>query len=153
MGAFDGAEVAELVGLLILHRLRQAIPKIDFGLYRDDGLGNYKPMSGARREQARKKIIKTMEELGLRITIEFGLARVDFLDVNMDLGTGYFRPFRKPNDTPSYIHRDSNHPPNCIKELPKNVNRGLSSISCNETIFNEAIPVYQAVLDKGGHKH
>ena len=37
IGAFDGAEVAELVGLLILHRLRQAIPKI--GLYRDDGLG------------------------------------------------------------------------------------------------------------------
>ena len=36
MGAFDGAEVAELVGLLILYRLRQAIPKIDFGLYRDD---------------------------------------------------------------------------------------------------------------------
>ena len=32
MGAFDGAEVAELVGLLILNRLRQAIPKIDFGL-------------------------------------------------------------------------------------------------------------------------
>ena len=153
MGAFDGAEVAELVGLLILHRLRQAIPKIDFGLYRDDGLGRYEPMSGPRREQARKKIIKIMEELGLRITIEFGLARVDFLDVNMDLGTGYFRPFRKPNDTPSYIHRDSNHPPNCIKELPKNVNRRLSSISCNETVFNEAIPVYQAALDKSGHKH
>ena len=69
MGAFDGAEVAELVGLLILHRLRQAIPKIDFGLYRDDGLGNYEPMSGARHEQARKKITKTIEELGLNITI------------------------------------------------------------------------------------
>ena len=96
MSAFDGAEVTELVGLLILHRLRQAITKIDFGVYRDDGLGSYEPMSGARHEQARNEIIKIMEELGLRITIEFGL------DVDMDLGTGCFRPFRKPNDTPSY---------------------------------------------------
>ena len=153
MGAFDGAEVAELVGLLILHKLRQAIPNIDFGLYRDDGLGSNEPMTGPKREQARKKIIKIMEELGLRTTIEFGLMKVDFLDVTMDLATDTFKPFRKPNDTPSYIHRDSNHPPNCIKELPKNVNRRLASISCDETAFNEAIPVYQAALDSSGHNH
>ena len=72
MGAFDGAEVAELVGLLILYRLRQAIPKIDFGLYRDDGLGKNKPMTPARRDQARKTIFKTLKELGLNITLEFG---------------------------------------------------------------------------------
>ena len=98
-------------------------------------------MSGPRREQARKKIIKVMEELGLKITIEFGLIRVDYLDVTMDLSTDTFMPYRKPNDTPSYIHKDSNHPPNCIRELPKNVNRRLSSISSNENTFKEAIPV------------
>ena len=30
MGAYDGAEIAELVGLLILNILREAVPKIDF---------------------------------------------------------------------------------------------------------------------------
>ena len=33
MGAYDGAEVAELVGLLILHKLKEPAPGLDFGLY------------------------------------------------------------------------------------------------------------------------
>ena len=73
MGAYDGAEVAELVGLLILHTLKEAAPQIDFGLYRDDGLGESDPMTGTKRERIKKKIIKVMKELGLSITIEFGL--------------------------------------------------------------------------------
>ena len=39
MGSFDGAEVCELVGLFILHQMKDAFPSIDFGLYREDGLG------------------------------------------------------------------------------------------------------------------
>ena len=39
MGAFDGAEVAELVGLMLLWQLKENVPDVDFGLYRDDGLG------------------------------------------------------------------------------------------------------------------
>ena len=38
VGAFDGAEVAEMVGLLMLHKLEEIMDKKDSGLYRDDGL-------------------------------------------------------------------------------------------------------------------
>ena len=38
MGSYDGAEVCELVGTLILFTLANSIPKENSGLYRDNGL-------------------------------------------------------------------------------------------------------------------
>ena len=39
MGAWDGAEIAELVGLYLLHQMSTNVFKAnEFGLYRDDGL-------------------------------------------------------------------------------------------------------------------
>ena len=38
MGSFDGAEICELVGLLILNHLRTRFGKGNIGLYRNDGL-------------------------------------------------------------------------------------------------------------------
>ena len=38
MGAFDGAEICELVGLFILNELESNFGAESFGLYRDDGL-------------------------------------------------------------------------------------------------------------------
>ena len=38
MGCFDGAEICELVGLFILHKLTADLGKEYVGLYRDDGL-------------------------------------------------------------------------------------------------------------------
>ena len=39
MGAYDGAEVCELVGTYMLFLISEKYNKKDFGLYRDDGLG------------------------------------------------------------------------------------------------------------------
>ena len=153
MGAYDGAEVAELVGLLILHKLKDAAPDIDFGLYRDDGLGECDPLPGPKRDRLRKKIIKTMKDLGLAITIEFGLKVVDFLDITFDLNASSFKPFRKPNDTPCYINIDSNHPPNTIKQLPKMINTRICGLSSNQEVFREAAPIYQAALERSGYRY
>lgn len=38
MGAYDGAEIAELVGLIALKSIEEQLPHLNFGLYRDDGL-------------------------------------------------------------------------------------------------------------------
>ena len=38
MGSYDGAEICQLVGLYILHVLREKYGKDKIGLYRDDGL-------------------------------------------------------------------------------------------------------------------
>ena len=51
-----------------------------------------------------------MKDLHLEITIEFGLKTVNYLDITLDLNTSSYKPFRKPNDTPCYIDKNSNHP-------------------------------------------
>ena len=57
----------------------------------------------------------------------------------------------KPNNTPLYISKDSNHPPTIIKNIPAAVNKRLSNISANEQVFNEASPPYQSALNKSGY--
>ena len=59
----------------------------------------------------------------------------------------------KPNDTPLYVHSKSNHPPNILKNIPLSVNKRLSNISANETVFEEAAQPYQEALDWGGYTH
>merc|ERR1712130_311827 len=62
-------------------------------------------------------------------------------------------PYRKPNNPISYIHTQSNHPPNILKNLPLNVEKYLSSLSSTEEIFNEASPPYQQALKESGFTH
>ena len=49
MGSFDGAEVYELVGLLILSKLKCEFDNKDIGLYRDYGLAVFRNMGHANR--------------------------------------------------------------------------------------------------------
>ena len=67
----------------------------------------------------RKKIELAFKELGLSITTEHSESSTDFLDVVFDLQSGTYAPFRKENDTPNYIHVNSNHPKAVKKQLPK----------------------------------
>ena len=38
MGAFDGAEVCEVVGIFLLYKLSTTLNKRNIGIFRDDGL-------------------------------------------------------------------------------------------------------------------
>ena len=49
---------------------------------------------------------------GFQITIEVNVKITDFLDIYLDLENDKLYPYRKPNDTPLYVHRESNHPLN-----------------------------------------
>ena len=51
MGSHDGAELCKLVGLYLLHQMRWKFSLVDFGLYRDDGLGCYKKAPGPVMER------------------------------------------------------------------------------------------------------
>ena len=55
MGSYDGCEVCELVGLYVLHRIKEKFPEIDFGLYRDDGLGALKRTPKTKLEKIKKR--------------------------------------------------------------------------------------------------
>ncbi|KAL9977705.1 hypothetical protein ACROYT_G015138 [Oculina patagonica] len=54
MGSYDGAEVCELVGLYILHKLTSTYPSGNIGLNRDDDLAEFKNMSARSLDKARK---------------------------------------------------------------------------------------------------
>ena len=45
MGAYDGAEVCELVGTFLLDKISEKYEKNNIGLYRDDGLSVFKNLS------------------------------------------------------------------------------------------------------------
>ena len=54
IGAYDGAEVCELIGIFMLSLLRKHINKKHIGLYRDDGLTIFNNTSGPEAEKLKK---------------------------------------------------------------------------------------------------
>ena len=114
MGSYDGAEVCELAGLYILHKLtsgKDPIFKKEFvGLYRDDGLAVFKGSARDAETKIKRKVKQVFREEGLEITTEAACQITDFLDIVLDLSKHVHHPYRKPNDTPMYINVNSNHP-------------------------------------------
>ena len=149
MGSYDGAETCELVGLYMLSQLQHI--DINTGLYRDDGLAisNKTPR---QTELIKKEICKIFKKNGLSITIEANKKVVDFLDITLNLNTGTFKPFSKPNNTPSYVHSKSNHPPSIIKNIPESINKRLSNNSSNADIFSDSTQQYKEALEKSGYQ-
>ena len=152
MGGFDSAEISELVGLFILNGLEKLVPKTHIGLYRDDGLAAIN-LPGPRIERLRKDITKFFKTHKLQITTNTNIKIVNFLDVTLNLTTGCFKPFRKETNLPCYINTKSCHPPNIIKQLPLMIEKRISDLSSNETLFNEEKDLYNTALKTAGYKH
>ena len=100
----------------------------------------------------RKALIKCFKEEGLSITVECNIRKTDFLDVILDLENKCYRPYRKPNDTPLYININSNHPDIIKKQLPKMIEKRLSTLSSSEEIFQSAVQPYETALRESGYK-
>ena len=110
MGTYDGAEVCELVGLYLLSKLAPLVSTKNVGLYRGDGL----PVihrAGPIMDKIRKDIIALFKSERLSITIDTNLIKANYLDVSFNLEIEKYFPYRKPNNSPLYIHSESNHPP------------------------------------------
>ena len=106
-------------------------------------------MANTKLEKIKKDLFKMFkEELGLKITLDTDLTVVNFLDVTFDLHKEKFYPFRKPNDRPLYIHKDSNHPPHVTKQLPKAINKRLNEISCDKESFDTFKIDYEKALQE-----
>ena len=152
MGAWDGAECCELVGLYLLDMMtKELFHKGRVGLYRDDGLSVVKG-SKSEANNLGKKVIKLFKEVGLDITLEINLDSTDFLDVHMNLKDGTHRAFHKPNSTPIYIDVGSNHPEIIKKRLPGMIGKRLSKLCSTKESFDQEKVLYQEALKKSGHK-
>ena len=153
MGAYDGAEMYELVGTYMLNLLSKKYNKNDFGLYGDDGLAVLKNKSGPQSEQVKKNIQKIFKDHGLDIIIQCNMKIVNYLDVTFNLNDGTYKPYTKLNNEIKYIHKNSNHPPSVIRQIPLSIESRLSTISFNEKIFQEAVTPYQKALQNSGYRH
>ncbi|GFS09353.1 inositol hexakisphosphate and diphosphoinositol-pentakisphosphate kinase 2 [Elysia marginata] len=129
MGSYDGAETCELVGLFLLSQLKEIDANV--GLYRDDGLVACR-LTPRQAENTKKRICEVFQNYGLKISIEANKKIVNFLDVTLDLRNDSYKPYKKPNDNVSYIHKCSNHPPVVIKNLPKSIMKRINTNSKNE---------------------
>ena len=126
MGGFDGAEICEVVGIYILHKLGEDYGKERIGLYRDDSLACFENTSGPEAERRRKTFIKLFKnEFSLNIFSETNLKVASFLDLRLNLSTGKYKPYNKPDDKPLYINVNSDHPPNIIKILLESISRRI----------------------------
>ena len=110
--------------------------KEDVGLYRDDGLGIFRNISRPEIERKKKAIVKVFKKCGLSIVVDTNLKTVNFLDLALDLDKNIYKPYRKPNNSPIYINKNPNHPPNILKQLPKSIAKRISETSSNEEICN-----------------
>ena len=153
MGAFDGAEICELVGIFLLTMLSEKYTKENIGLYRDDGLAVFKNTSGPQSERIKKDFQQIFKDMGLDLIIVCNRKSVDYLDVTLNLNDGSFRPFHKPDNETNYIHAQSDHPPSIIKHLPMAVEKRISDLSSSENIFEQSKQHYQGALTKSGYKH
>ena len=150
MGSNDGVEISELVGLLMLSKLVHLFQDNSVGLYRDDGLGVLRDLSGTETERLRKNVVQMFKDCGLSITSKTNLKIVDYLDVTFYLQNNHFKPYRKPDNLPIYIHKHSNHPLTILNQLPKSITKRISDFSSSENIFRDAILVYKEALRKIG---
>ena len=146
MGANDGAEICELIGLYILTEIHKNIDFTSVGLHRDDGLAVIRSASGSSLDRYRKKLITLFEDNELKITVETGKTSLNVLDINFCLNSESYQPYRKPSDEPLYINRNSNHPPTILPRLPQTISKRISSLSSNFELFSRAAPIYNAAL-------
>ena len=151
-GDRHGAKIYELVGIYILSHLTIFIGKKYAGLNRDNGLIILRQLNGQQTDRIRKRIIETFKSFGFKIVIMTNLPEENFLEATFDLRTKIYRPYRKPNNTPSYIHMSSSHPYEILKRLPTPINELLPRYSSNKQIFESVKPEYEEALKKSAYQ-
>ena len=59
----------------------------------------------------------------------------------------------KPNSVPVYINKNSNHPTQVLKELPKTIIKRISTRSSSKEIFDNSKAIYKETLKKSGFQN
>ena len=131
-GAYDGAEVCELVETFSFASV----------YIMKTGCQHLK----TQLERIKNSLHKTFKDFDLEIVA--GLRIVNCLDVTLDLNDGSFRPCNKPDDIIQYINKEFSHSPNLIKLLPAFIEERYSNNSFDEKIFQESPIYYEDTLTK-----
>ena len=147
-----GAEAAEICTTFLLSCIKDALPTVNAGCYRDDGLLVTKARP-QQVEQQKKKLCDMFSRHGLSIEASVKSKVTDFLDVVFDLSKNQFSPYKKPGDNLVYVDGKSDHPKKILKNVPVSVEKRLSGISSSREVFMEAALPYQTALNLANHDH
>ena len=151
MGAYDGAEVCELICIYMLYLIGKQCHSKKIELYRDDGLSVFKNISRTASEKIKKHLQYLFKQKGLQIIIECNLKAVNYFEVTFNLNDGSYRPYRKPSDQTHYIHIKSDQPPSITKQLPRSIGKRLSQLSSSKDICYETAPYCEQCLASCGY--
>ena len=144
MGSWDGAESTDIVGLFLLDKLNKIKVNncnINVGIYRDDCLLVVR-LTPRLTQKLTEDLQEIFDQYGLKIVTDANHKRINFLDITMDLESGTYSSYMKPNNTIKYVHTKSNHPPSILKNNPENINKRISRNSANE----ESLVVFAGTL-------
>ena len=133
-----------------LDLLTKEFGKQNIGLYRDDGLSCFENISGPDSEEIKKKLFKIFKSNGLSITVECNLIITGFLDINFDLKSATYYPYRKPNSELLHVNKHSSHRLSIINQIPSMISNQSSQNSCDKNHFDKAAPDYNIVLKNSG---
>ena len=153
MGCYDGAEISEIIGLYLLHRLvniEKIFGKEEVGIFRDDGLSVVRGY-GHTIDKKRKDTIRVFKQEGLKLTLEVNVETVCFLDVMFDLKNENFKPYHKLNTELKYVDKGSNHPQGVLENIPFGINQRLSLISKDKQCFESEKQDFQEALNRAGY--
>ena len=104
-------------------------------------------IQAAQSEKIKKTFQRMFKNKGLDITINCNMKIVKYLGVTLNLNDGSYRPYKKPNEETNYIHVNSDHllplPPSILKQIPKSIEKRLSSLSSSKEIFEETALNYR----------
>ena len=78
---------------------------------------------------------------------------VNYLDATFNLNDVIYWPYTKPNNEIKDIHKNSNHQPGVVRQVPLPIESKLSTLSFNEKMFQEALPPYKKALQNSGYRH
>ena len=98
----------------------------------DTGTMDLKTLVTPKPVKTDQDIQKVLNDNHLNITIKCNSKIVNFLNVTFNFNFTY-QPFCKSNNKITYIHKESNHQPSILRQIPR-----LSERSSNEKIFKES---------------
>ena len=92
----------------------------------------FKDVCCSKAEKFLKNIQKLFKDNHLNITIQFNLKIVNYLDVTFNLTNATYQLFSKTINQITYIHKESNHPPSVLGQIPLSIESRLSKHLSNE---------------------
>ena len=131
MSAYDGTEICELVGLLMLCKFQQLNKINNFGLYRDDELAVVKNRSGPQSKKVKKELQVLFVEFRLKLIIECNKRTADYLNTTLNLLDGKYKPYQKP-EKHTTGHSQKIHLPSKCHQRNFSYNRNTTSKPFNQ---------------------